>query len=418
MHPFIRFSRLALVALSIIFLSCDDEGANPSAPTVQLLKLTVDAGYTTKYLDNWVMVHDKNGALLGVKKFESGQVIELETQEAVPDDVISVTLFSVDSVALSFDRGTIDLSTYADLPRGQEWKLAQRSPGELKDYGRFTFDMDGVYDKPFAYAVSCNLLSFAGLDYSINGGILRGSSGVYAETMDFMVSMEREPGHPQYLFLKNVVGGGNYKLSVNDLQDFDHTLDVSFPATNDMFCDVRTYDPSTGKTGYELYLDLIGQPVTRDHLRLGYLDQFQNYYIGMYVVVSGKEYSYSSVGAMPKAINFPFNIDYAIQNTGINDFSLKANPKYSYRSSFYQMKDPPNPMILVNWFINSPGVGFKFMTSFPKEITATYPFLDVNSFEYKYTNFVTGMTYSDFIDQTFKESGPAEYEQYAVRDIN
>jgi len=411
-----KFSLVVFVLLSLIFLSCDSDGPGPAASTVQLLKLTVDANYSTKDIDDWVMVHDKNGVLLGVKKFESGQVVNFETQEVVPDDVISVTLFSFDSAFLSSNGGTINLSTYSDLPKGEEWKLALRSPITLTNCGQFTIDIDGVFTDPFAYVLSSNLVSIESTTYFTGGGVLRGSGSVCDQTTEFMVSMEREVGHPQYLFLNNMASGGNYKFSVDDLKDFDHTLDVFFPATNDVFCDLRTYDPSTGATGYDLYLNL-GQDARRDHFRLGYLDQFRNYYLGMYVVVSGKEYAYTKRGAMPKAVNFPFNMDYGIQNTGINEFSLKANPEYSYRESVYQMKHPANPLILVNWTIDSPGVGFKFMTSFPKEITAVYPFLDVNEFDHGFTEFNSGLTYTDFIDLRFRGSGPVEYEQYTTRIV-
>jgi hypothetical protein len=90
-----------VVTISVIFLGCDSNEPNPAPPILQLLKLTVDASYNTKNIDNWVMVHDKNGVLLGIKKFERGQVVSLETNETVPEDQISVTLFRCDSANLA-----------------------------------------------------------------------------------------------------------------------------------------------------------------------------------------------------------------------------------------------------------------------------------------------------------------------------
>ena len=94
-----RIFCLALILLSVIFLGCDDDDADPAAQAVPML--TVDASYLTKNIDNWVMVHDKNGSFLGAKKFESGQVVTLETSEVVPDDLVSITLLRCDSADLA-----------------------------------------------------------------------------------------------------------------------------------------------------------------------------------------------------------------------------------------------------------------------------------------------------------------------------
>jgi hypothetical protein len=407
-----KFLPFALASLSILFLACgdDQDQPDPVLPTSQLLTLNVDASYPTKNIDNWVMVHDKNGVLLGAKKFESGQVVTLETSEAVPDDQISVTLLRYDSTGVEAGM-PMKLYTYSNLPKGQEWKLAElASLSASTQVGKFVLNLSG--SGGYNYVVSDENTGLATAFYANTGAISADISLYRQSGSTFMVSMEQD-GHARYGFIEHVTQGATYSFGVGDLKDFDHTLTVSFPSTSAAYCLLVTYDATRPvNTGFVLLYDPGLPNVSRSDFELGYLDQFKKYYINMEFDYGKVRYLYTRVGDMPKAIDLPLDENFQLQNTGVNNLSLAGSPDYAYRRSNYFLHLNASG-VYAAWNIYSPEPGFK-MLSFPKELTDVYGFLNVEGFDHGSTTFVIGQEYNNLIDVTYKGTTRGEYEEYGV----
>jgi len=229
-----------------------------------------------------------------------------------------------------------------------------------------------------------------------------------------MVSLETAEGTPKYVFLDNVVKDASYALATSDFLDFDHTLTVSFPNALFLYCNLSAYDPAkyAFRTGYALYNSSISRS-DRTSIKLGYLDQFKKYAISMGIKSDEISYGFTSIGDMPKNVNFPTGENYKLKDNSVNGFSLAGNPTYTYRQSTYFMNDATDPLRYAAWHIYSPASGFK-MPSFPKELTDVYSFLNVDGFEHSSTMFVKGYSYDRQIDFSFKGAARGEYEMYTV----
>jgi hypothetical protein len=413
-----RFFSIALAALPFFLLSCDNDDSDAVQPTVQLLELSVDANYYSENVDNWVMVHDKNGELLGVKQFGNGQVVTLETLNAVPDDLISITLLSYNKASTS-TRKSISMETYSHLTKGQKWTLTVPTPIDgpnLDEPNKFSVL---ISDVPNLYSFAMTNLEGRGIHswgYTGATATIDGSGTFYEKSKStFMVSTESERGRPKYTFVDNVTNGGHYELSASDFSDFDHIMEVNFPTPDDLFCRMTTYDPETNTDGYTLSLvSSAHEPWNK--FSLGYLNAFKKYNVYIDLDYDNTNYYYRAKGDL-KPINFPFNVDYSLQNTDVNNFTLAGNPAYAYRSSTYYQWETGDPNLYVYWTVLSPTADFKLL-SFPKEITDTYPFLNVASFDHSTTTFSLGekSSYDNAIDTRYKGKAVShEYELYQVR---
>jgi len=398
-----RFFRIAMLSVSVFFLSCDsDDEAVP--PTVQLLKLTVAANYPTTYGDNWVLVHDANGKLLGAKKFEASDVVSLDTQDAVTQDLMSVTLVSL------VDGAYVELFTYAHVAREQEWALARPGvSGSENNYGSVYVKIRDLVNMPFNIQVSAGQGQLLSAIYNEE----QHTSNVH---MDFdkkagsilMAFMETELDHPQYQFIQNVQDGGHYEVSAVDFKDFDHTADVSFPAVGDITARLSGYDTDVAGTSYTLYESSTYAPRTK--IRFGYLDKFNKYSLNLTVRYDNIWYSCSSLGSFPARIELPFERTYKRSSSGIYDFTLVNLEPYTYRYSSYYTEEEPSKAF---WEIWSPGVDLKSL-EFPDELKDKLP--DAATFIHGSTTFYhQGISYNDYLGIKFRgQEGPQNYVQYQV----
>jgi hypothetical protein len=418
MHSVFHSIRFALFSLLLINLSCDNESDPAEPQATPLLKLTVENSFPTKNVDNWVMVHDKNGVLIDAKKFETGQVVTIETEEQIPDDLISVTLLSFDSTN-TLPQVPVDLRTYSHLLKGQQWTLKLASvPQSSGSPTSFSIGVSGVNNRPLSYAVSSET-GGKKRGYSFAAGLITSDVTYYEkDEATFMVAMELEEGQPKYRFIENVVPNEYYEFPVSNLQNFDHTLDVSFPTTERTICDLWTYNANTKYYGgFKLFETTDFSP--RSRLKLGYLDRFDKYRLFIFLWYSKGYYHYECLGNLPKSIDFPFDVDFDLKNTSINEFSIAGNPEYDYLTSGYQINETGNPKVFVSWSISSPKPGVKILT-FPKPLTDTYKFLNIDKFDHSGTTFFIGQSllYDDFVSMSYKGMAEKEFEQYGVSVSN
>src|SRR6187549_1894280 len=107
-----RFAQLLFVLL--ITISCHhDPTEQPVAP---YFELDVTASYPTATTDNWVIVHNENGQVLGFGSFESGDHITFDS--TVIPKKIGITLLEVEN-----ETGYFVMNTYLDQEVKSKWTL-------------------------------------------------------------------------------------------------------------------------------------------------------------------------------------------------------------------------------------------------------------------------------------------------------
>jgi hypothetical protein len=421
MKPFIRL----LVLVSIIpWIACTKEATPPDPPTppvtdpeIKLLTLTVDASYSTSATDNWVLVHDINGKMLGYQSFETGDSVLIKKSGEIADNKINITLIRFDT-----NFKYLNLQSYLYNNVGQEWTLSMPVyPPVTSKIGQFQVNVASVPAESSYQFSNKNHILFGTAHWSL-GGLLEQTLDLHANAPDCFFHLTDDRGVPKYLLLQNIQSGQQYNLSANLLKDFDKTVGVSFPPTlsRKILYTVNNVQPGqpNPKSGYILNGNLsntyISNTETRSSVILGYLDSYTNYFTTMSVEYgSTLKYFYERLGTKPDKIELPLKDSFLLTDKNIFQFRFQNNKPFVQRNSYWMYKEAGGTL---SWQFCAPYGATQLYPDIPAELTAKFPSLLPDKLQHEATLFtVQGESYGDMIDFTFKKKPRGtSYENYRI----
>jgi hypothetical protein len=219
-----------------------------------------------------------------------------------------------------------------------------------------------------------------------------------ANTNKYFFQMADASGNSKYKILENVEPGGTYTANYNELSNFDQTVDITFPQTNNLFFGIggRESGQSTNEDGFTMNLILPTQePLTS--IKAGYLNGFSHNTVLYLGYPTGFSYYYTNNGSVPTGdIAWPSKSDFAVNSESLNGFSSTAPSLFKYRQSSWSYGSSTLGTT-AGWSVYSSSKG-QTISGLPEEILTLYPTLKMEGFEYSSTTFSLGTkSYADII---------------------
>lgn len=394
-------------------------GCNPSNETIltnrKIFSLQVDSGYSNA--ENWIILHTIEGAIIDYRTFKNGDKLEFETEKAIPENKINVTILrNLEST------GSIShiLQSFLAVDAGTNWILKEPAtlPAPLPQIGNASIEISNVSDY-YMYAFTNKLGNSGNSEWSGGTQILKVNPPLYVGASDYLVSIDPGFSNPKYKYFENLLDNDLIKLSLNDFQEYDSYLDVSFQPTKNIIVYVQGFEPNrpTYFIGYLLYQGIFPYDTDKTSLKIGYLNRFDRYLSTVSANYMNSSYFYTKSGTKPTSISLPFSLTVNLSNTTFKNYSYSVNGEFIYRSSSYEIRDLiSTPNKFVSWDVHSSS-GKKIVGDLPEELTAKFSAIQSDKLVHLSSSFFTkGHTYSDYINYILNRTSQDEpFEQVGIR---
>jgi len=404
-----------LIGVMLLLTLTDCKKGEDVIPTEKVLvKMVVDVNYPTSKTDNWVIVHDTKGSLLGHKKFEAGDNFAIQSSSAIIEDKLSITLLSYDPN--SFNGKSFDLNSYFEVDLGKTFNLkvpAYFSPNLGTKTGDFSVNLVNVQNMYTAF-ISDNLgRSGPGGGWSLSNSATNGSFtlDIYDVSRNFFFYMADQSGNIGYKFLQNVTDKDKFNItSLSSLTPFDNLVSISFPATNKIRYTVKS-DGYITNSNY-----LVNGDNSMSSLKLGYPSMFSQHYSFLQFSYNGYSFFFEKEGGAVTKISWPSKPTIVKQSKAFNNFSISIDQPFIYRCSSWGFSSGASfPNVRANWIVYSP-TNSQGILILPAEFSALYPDLKPETLtNHLSTSFYTqSQSYSDFINSVASATSVTQYERVAI----
>jgi hypothetical protein len=396
---------ILLICLVGMLWSCEDEKT-----PVEFFEVTLDPTYAAGN-DLWVIVHDQDGVVIDAKNVESGQTISFKSTSA--PEKFSVTLLNY------FSEHNFGLLTYHGESQNASWTLA--GPGPLSNTGTSMGSLtvrvsDPQLGSPFVGQVSPGT-GFQLLSSEANPDYLYTVQDVRSDRKYFLSVIDKN-GAPYYKFLETpITGAVNYTLA--DLSSFNYTSNMIYEPTANYFAYGLSYEAGQ-RPGFAIgYLTGVryGSTVT-SFARLGITNRFANHLIfATATSAAGVVSNYEAFGPdFPATVNITTNVTATVANNSRDAFELSG--EYDWYSNTYisRITPPGAGEYYRSWVIRGSDTSFKNLVDLPEEISALYPEINLDDFDYSSTNiYKDGRSYAEFLSSQFKGDHMTPYvERYRI----
>jgi hypothetical protein len=386
-----------LVAVIIGFSACEDH-----EPPV-FFQIEVEETYNPSPLENWVILHDKDGELIEARQFTSGENLTFRSENA--PERLSVTLLTY------YGNQNYGLQTFHNEQSNTTWTLrgpAQVSTGPQTAQMRIIVsdpNLGSPYDATVSDGRGISLqLSESATDF------VRTIPSPHAD-LDYFIAVTNASGTPMYKFLNAPVAGDN-NYTLNDFSTFDHTAAINFPQTTGFLSYVLAFganqypDPNNVGFGYMTNLHWSGTftGIPKTSNTLGFLNLFPNYFIFTTASYGSHTLNHESFGPAPAtAIDIPNDINVTVTNSAWDAYELSSTDFDWYGAQYTSSIDTPTGDVFRSWLVRSNDIGFKNLKEFPEAIQTRFPDLSVDDFSYATTNiYKSNRTYGQYLGQSFK----------------
>ena len=389
--PVVMRNKIILgVTLLVILLACNDE--DPDVPQkTSLLTLSVDASYLTDISDNWIIVHDENGALLASQSFETNQELEIVTDKPVPGKITITHLRYSTLNGTKFYLAT----SHANIEKGRHMILEVPSVIPSQETGKLNVTVTDVasYDH---FAVST-----ASYGASWNGGtrVLDLETSTYADFPNHIITIG-DGNTLKHKIVSNVKPNDSHSFSFYDMNPFDQTVDFNFPQPGDVILSVNGVEPGKPTNDHFLLLHLGAHK--HNTIKAGYLNILTNYRTRLDISYPDYAYEYRKLGSVPDGnIVWPQKSDFTINEKAFVNFSATTLKSYLWRYSTWSYYDAASQVVF-NWDVSS-SLGNQFIKDLPAEITSAHPAISLSNLKHASTTFYTqSPAFESYVDWDFK----------------
>lgn len=423
------------IAIALLFLlGCSNDepvtSNNGSGTSEVYFTINTATDLDTSESDDWVLLYNSTGMLLGVQPYEAGDRLVFETNalEALTDELI-VTRFRSSTGGGSTNH---TFTSYPNIAKGSIWnfKTTDDSFGGLPtgaDLGEFNISIDNIPGEPITSNISSQLGRLGGSVSSTtinNTSTLETTFNVFENAERHLISIVDGNRDTRFTFVDNLPQGGSLNLDYSTFSDFDIQVPVSIPDTGDFLATVRAFTSDQQlflRDGFTLtdILPSEGRSFERP-FQLGYLTEFENYITTFnYWPESGYIYFYSKYGERPDGITIPSDASLELIDESLFNFRFSTNLPYIRRQSqwFNSSGRAGVDFVLTRWTVDTGDAENLPPMEIPMEIQERYPEIDLDVLEYTVTRFFTDFeSYRDFIERNFvsetRSSGLISSEAY------
>jgi len=359
---------------------------------------------STETSDDWVILHDSNGNLLGYSSYETGDRIEFEA----PTDLLTPTI-SVTYLKYLNTNGNqhFDISTSVDVDKGYIQNFGPNPPPENIDYtkkGEFNLSVRDIPD-PFRNASPAKVELSSGLGRL---GFSSTGTGSLNGTFELNLQIEALQGFDDYLI--SILDGNNrlkyfylnnpdvQNLSVNyntDFVDFEKEISISLPPHTRFNLNIAGFKDDQGFSQYGGYwlhdvISVLNKDVIANPLKIGYLNMFNKYRTQFNISMDGYDYSISQYGEALDELVIPEKPVMNIVDKSVNSFLFDIDIEFSstvHKWDYQEGSSAEGNHLLTRWQLYAPKDFNPIIGDLPIEILEKYPDISIERIKYKSSNF-------------------------------
>lgn len=456
-----KINKLAIVLVGLLLLTrCGKEEApvveipkeqeepkteEPKEPEIiTYLTYNVQSDLDTSERDNYVVVHDQDGTLLGHRSYESGDRLVFQVLDTVLANVENLTVSLVDVIHTEFVK-LHTINSYTSIEIGIELypettgpdgitssfdmgKYGKRSGAKYlttsKDKGNYNLTVNNI-NGVARYVVTNEFYGFASTDiFPQQVDALQLNNIEMERNEEYFISAEDLDGNYRYLFFEVPETEGDIILDFDDFSEFDSFLEVG-PLLEHQNCHLTSKGYSTdqinGVSGLEMsYHADFGDAQTA---RVGFLDDLVSYETHFSIAIDPNfSYNYSKWG--PVRVDNITILDkptFTVEDLSLSSFRFTTDRDYLYSSThwLHTEKIGDNPTESTKWHVWAPLDARPEIGELPEEMVALYPELNLDKIVFdKTTLVVKGYDYTGLVGTTFglvPLEDAREYEAVSLR---
>lgn len=410
-----RLLKLPLFLIAIqSLISCEYDSVKKSETS--LLTVTIDPSWQKMYgsSNSWLIVNDEHGEILDYKKLTSDGEIVFSSDREVTGNIGVTTVF------IGEDGGYgryIAMKSYLELAKGEKLVLNFMEPAgwQLGGHG-------GIFSVNVSHP-GTSLKNYFISDASGNADGARQPLGlrtaflgeVHEPAAPYLVFVEDETSNLRYKIIDAPQKDAQYNFNLEDLNEFDKTVEFGFPPTAEYAFAVYGDEPEQN-----IHFRLAGSQRFRSdeteytsNVKGGYLNNFENPVTLLHLRYDTYENEYNNMGLIPDGkIDWPSSDDWSFVSKSINDFEVTSNKTFVYRISRWTWYEEH---VGINWDIYSP-IANQVFQKIPSEIFSGIAALEESKFAYAGSKIFTtsSRSYEDVVEQTFEDKVKTPYSEVSI----
>lgn len=390
--------------------------------------LNINENLDTGTADNWIILHNENGELLGFSNYESGDALIFDAEPSIITNKINITHLTYGpGLGNSIDH---KLTTYTKIDKGSIWNFNPYNP-EFIEPEKFRGERTGDFDTTvFNFPISTDWHfsdSFGNLGGSSEGSGFTTSISLstYEKSKEYLLLAIDTDGRLKYNLIVDPENNNNLNLNYEEFRSFDSFVNVTIPPNINYFSTVYGFEDNqqySSGGGFILNFKLFAFSNPRvsstDPILLGYLDRFKKYKTELHYITNNYFYFYKKYGSKPESIGVDENSTLTVLNESISNFSFQTNLNFNRRASSWRISEGQFGVdeIRTTWTVESSNSDSILIGDIPDEILNEYPDIKIDNLNYSGTRvYLNFDSYTQFIEKRFlsnKINSPFNSEEY------
>ena len=408
----------------------------PKAPeTVTYLKFNSNLDQSTDHTDDYIVVHDQNGKLLGHQSFEKGDNLVFQTMDTSLVGATSLTM-SVIQTSNFLDTRNHEVQSYTEIEIGSELYPAvpdivvSKASGNTlntfkstnsrtkslasKDKGAFNLTVTNT-NGVARYAISNDVFGPGKIEFmpqEIDSLVLNDFQLQKDER--YLISLEDLDGNYRYQFFDVPNVDGKIDLDFNTFLEFDRLLEVTLPSHQSSSGSSLGFNSAENLYGRSFEMSFHAEQGETENVRFGYIDSFEYYGTLLYVKVNSEfEYFYTEYGAdIPAQIEVIDQPSITISDNSLVNFQFETAVSYLRSEAvwFYWNQNANDLSISTSWRVHAAPGKQPIIGKLPEQIVEKHPLFNLEKLTHQKTELMTqGAKYEDYIKTRFgQEASPQE----------
>lgn len=415
-----------LLSLALAFINCSkdetstsdsdsQEGPKQESETEIYFTLNTESPPNlTEESDDWVILHDVNGNLLGYSAYETGDKLEFEAPINVLTPTIAVTYLNYRTTN---GNQYFEISTTVALNKGSMVNIGPNPPPTNTDYtktGEFNLFIEDIPD-PFRNASPTKVELSSGRGRL---GFSSGGTGLPNGTLELNLQIESYQGFDDYLI--SILDGNNHlkyfylnnpevqNLSANymtDFLDFEKEIGIPLPPHTRFNLNIAGFKEDQDFSQYGGYwlhdvISVVNRDVVTNPLKIGYLNMFEKYRTLFNISMDGYNYSLSNYGQALDTLVIPEKPVMNVVDRSLNAFSFDIDLDFInalHKWDYQEGSSGDGNYIQTRWSLTAPKDFDPAIAELPEEILKKYPDINIEMIEYRSSSFNLPMENPEFL---------------------
>src|SRR5690606_22246470 len=267
--------KLLAIGLLLIAFGCGNDSEDDVTPVVpgpvSLLTVTTGAPLDEFFSNDWIIVHDNDGSILAIESIASEGNFEIVVDQTIQGKVnVSRVEYRVDS---NTGKNIFSAITYCGVDIGKHLILRSSKVRPMEPQKSFKVSVKDVF---FIDHFTLSALHDAGgtASWASPPSILELKYSMQ-ETDSRAIMTLFDGNDLRHRVLNDVKPNDSFSFSFEDMEPFDHTVEFTFPETDDIAFYVEAEEPGV-ETNSKYYLMSHYKYHPHSSITAGYLNSLAN----------------------------------------------------------------------------------------------------------------------------------------------